>query len=91
MAHSAIPNIEPEYQPSIPNAVRTGVYVLGLVTGFCIIIVNGAAPILWPNYALETVAVSGVVGTAVGWLSSALGVAYRPTAQVPASRPVKGS
>lgn len=84
-----MPNSKPEFQPSIPNVVRTGVYVIGLVTGFCIIIITGVAAILVPNHADDVVAVAGVVGTAVGWLSSALGVAYRPTAPVPASGSVR--
>ena len=78
-----------EYQPSIPNVVRTGVYVLGVVTGFCVVLINGITAFVWPNYTIEVFGISGAIGTAVGWLSSSLGVAYRPTAQVPASTKIK--
>ena len=84
-------NSTTEYQPAIPNIVRTGVYVLGVATGFASIIIIGIAAIVWPDNAQDVVAVVGVVGTAVGWLSSALGTAYRPTAVLPGSGTIKGS
>ena len=69
------------YQPTIPPAVRTAVYVVGLVVGFLSILAIGLGAILWPDHAASITAAAGVVGTAVGWLASALGVVYRPTGQ----------
>ena len=69
------------YQPTIPPAVRTAVYVVGLTVGFVSILAIGLGAILWPDHAASITAAAGVVGTAVGWLASALGVVYRPTAQ----------
>ena len=69
------------YRPAIPASVRTTVYVVGLATGFASILVIGLGGILWPEHASTITAAAGVVGTAVGWLASALGVVYRPTAQ----------
>ena len=68
------------YQPTIPAIVRTVVYVVGLVTGFASILVIGLGAIFYPDISTQITAAAGVVGTAMGWLSSALGVAYRPTA-----------
>ena len=69
------------YRPAIPASVRTTVYVVGLATGFASILVIGLGGILWPEHASTITAAAGVVGTAVGWLASALGVVYRPTGQ----------
>ena len=69
------------YQPTIPASVRTAVYVVGLVVGFLSILAIGLGAILWPDHAASITAAAGVVGTAVGWLASALGVVYRPTGQ----------
>ena len=69
------------YQPTIPPAVRTAVYVAGLVVGFVSILAIGLGAILWPDWSTQITAAAGVVGTAVGWLASALGVVYRPTGQ----------
>ena len=69
------------YQPTIPPSVRTAVYVVGLVVGFLSILAIGLGAILWPDHAASIAAAAGVVGTAVGWLASALGVVYRPTGQ----------
>lgn len=68
------------YQPAIPPAVRTFVYVLGLVVGFLSILAIGLVAIFWPDVATQATAAAGVTGTAVGFLASALGVVYRPTA-----------
>ena len=68
------------YQPTIPPLVRTIVYVIGLVTGFASILAIGLGAIFYPDQSTQITAAAGVVGTAVGWLASALGVAYRPTA-----------
>ena len=68
------------YQPAIPPAVRTAVYVLGLVVGFLSILAIGLVAIFWPDVAAQATAATGVVGTATGFLASALGVVYRPTA-----------
>lgn len=67
------------YKPTVPAGVRSAVYFVGLATGFLSILVIGLGAILVPDHATEITAATGVVGTAVGWLSSALGVAYRPT------------
>ena len=69
------------YQPTIPATVRTVVYVVGLIVGFCSILAIGLGAILWPDQSTQITAAAGVVGTAVGWLASALGVVYRPTGQ----------
>lgn len=69
------------YQPAVPAPVRTVVYVVGLIIGFASILAIGLGAILWPEQAATIAASAGVVGTAVGWLASALGVVYRPTAQ----------
>ena len=69
------------YQPTIPASVRTAVYVVGLVVGFLSILAIGLGAILWPDHAASITAAAGVVGTAAGWLASALGVVYRPTGQ----------
>ena len=69
------------YQPAIPAGVRTVVYVVGLVVGFCSILAIGLGAIAWPDQSTQITAAAGVVGTAVGWLASALGVVYRPTGQ----------
>ena len=69
------------YQPTIPASGRTAVYVVGLVVGFLSILAIGLGAILWPDHAASITAAAGVVGTAVGWLASALGVVYRPTGQ----------
>ena len=69
------------YQPTIPPSVRTVVYVVGLTVGFLSILAIGLGAILWPDHAAAITAAAGVVGTAVGWLASALGVVYRPTGQ----------
>ena len=69
------------YQPTIPASVRTAVYVVGLTVGFVSILAIGLGAILWPVHADSITAAAGVVGTAVGWLASALGVVYRPTGQ----------
>ncbi len=68
------------YQPAIPPAVRTAVYVLGLVVGVLSILAMGLAGIFWTDVAPQVVAAAGVAGTATGFLASALGVVYRPTA-----------
>ena len=69
------------YQPTIPATVRTVVYIVGLVVGFVSILAIGLGAILWPDQSTQITAAAGVVGTAVGWLASALGVVYRPTGQ----------
>ena len=69
------------YQPTIPATVRTVVYIVGLIVGFCSILAIGLGAILWPEQSTQITAAAGVVGTAVGWLASALGVVYRPTGQ----------
>lgn len=79
MSHS-----EPSgYQPAIPAAVRTVVYVVGLVVGFLSILATGLGAIFFVEYATQITAAAGVVGTATGFIASALGVVYRPTATTP--------
>lgn len=76
------------YKPAIPNVVRTVVYVVGLAVGFLSILTIGLGVILWPGQAQAITAAAGVVGTAVGWLASALGTAYHPTSATVAASSV---
>lgn len=76
------------YRPAIPAIVRTIVYIVGLVVGFLSILAIGLGTIVWPEQSQAITAGVGVVGTAVGWLSSALGTAYHPTAPLPVASSV---
>ena len=68
------------YEPTVPPIIRTIVYSLGLIVGFATLLVVGLTAIyLDPADSAKIAAAAGVIGTAVGWLASALGVMYRPT------------
>lgn len=68
---------EPGYTPTIPTHVRAVVYVVGIAAGFLSMLAIGLAPALWPDQDVTITTCAGAIGTAVGWLSSTLGVAYR--------------
>lgn len=68
-----------EFKPTIPNMVRTVVYATGLVVGFVTILATGLSAVWWPDLAVPIAQTGTVCTAAFGWLSSALGVAYRPT------------
>ena len=60
--------------------VRTVVYVVGLIVGVVSILATGLVAIWAPDLAGPVLASVGAVSTATGFLASALGVVYRPTA-----------
>ena len=69
--------------PSIPPTVRTVVYFVGLAVGFFGLLATGITAAVWPDYAGMVATVVAAVTGACGWLSSALGVAFRPTVSPP--------
>lgn len=71
---------KPLFEPEVPAWLRTGVYFTGLIVGFVVMLIVPVAGIWAPAYAVEIVATATAVSAAFGWLSSALGVIYRPTA-----------
>lgn len=66
-------NTDPTFSP----AVRTGVYVSGVIVAFLSFVVSGAAVALGADPAIAVIA--GLIGTGWAGVSSAFGVAYRPT------------
>ena len=69
-------------RPRAAEALNLAASAISLLS----ILAIGLGAILWPDHAASITAAAGVVGTAVGWLASALGVVYRPTAQPTAAR-----
>ena len=70
-----------DYKPAIPAKLRSVVYFTGLGVGFVTMLATGLSAIWWADVASQVAATGVSVTAAVGWLASALGVAYRPTAQ----------
>lgn len=68
------------YQPAVPPQARTAVYWAGLIVGFLSLLAIGVGAVLVPEHVAVIAGVAGATGTAFGFLASALGVVYRPTA-----------
>lgn len=75
------------YKPTIPAKVRTVVYIVGLTVGVLAILATGLAAIWLPAVAAQVAATAGTFSSAAAFLAGALGVVYRPTAQVHDPRP----
>ena len=67
-----------DYKPTIPAAVRTVTYYLGVAITFFAFVVSGTAALVMED-PLVVVGVSGLIGTGFGLVAASLGVAYRPT------------
>lgn len=63
--------------PTFSPAVRTFMYVSGVVVAFLSFVVAGAAVALDADPAVAVIA--GLIGTGWAGVASAFGVAYRPT------------
>ena len=72
--------METEYKPEVPKEVRSSVYFAGLIVGFLVVLTIPIAAIWFPLYAVQIIATAAAISAAVGWVASALGVVYRPTA-----------
>ena len=67
-----------EHKPAIPVRVRDAIYFVGLGFGFTSIIAAGVVPLAAPEHTAATLAVLGATNSAMLFLTSATGVAYRP-------------
>jgi hypothetical protein len=75
----------PAGAPAIPPQVRTVAYFAGLVLGGITILATGVTAAVAPDAVGTVLAVCGAVTTAATFILGGLGVAFRPTAGLPAA------
>jgi len=69
------------YEPTVPVAVRDGVYWVTLGTAALSALASGIAGIWFPDIAAQVLATGGVATTVMGIIGGGVGVVYRPGAQ----------
>lgn len=69
------------YQPTVPVKVRDIVYWAGFIIGGLSLLTTGLVAIWAPEQAQQVSSTALVIGGTMSWISSALGVAYRPGSQ----------
>lgn len=70
-----------DYRPTVPGAVRDGVYWTTLGAAAASALASGVAGIWFPDIAGQVLATGGVVTTVMGIIGGGVGVVYRPGAQ----------
>ena len=67
-----------DYEPQVPPRVRDIVYWTGFIIGGLSLLVTGITAIWWPENAPQIASTALVIGGVASWVSSGLGVVYRP-------------
>lgn len=74
------------YKPAVPAKVRDIAYWIGFAVGGLGLLTTGLVAIWAPDAAQQITATVLVIGGAASWVSSGLGVVYRPGAQPPTGK-----
>jgi hypothetical protein len=79
--------IPPDGAPAIPPKVRTVAYFVGLGVGAVTILATGVTAAVAPSAVGTVLALCGALSGAASLVLGGLGVAFRPTAGLPSTRP----
>lgn len=72
--------LDDDYRPTVPVAVRDGVYWATLATAAASALASGVSGIWFPDIAGQVLATGGVATTVMGIIGGGVGVVYRPGA-----------